>query len=156
MTFLAQTASAGLLEQIVFPLFLLWFVGLTLVLIRNDIEVIWKVATFFVFVFYFFQFFPELKESYDRLTKSYPTEILSWLYGLPRAFYFFLLFFWPIAVFRMFYSASPFLANSTAKVLFGFTLVYWILFLGYHQFSGPIDDFLKSKFIDWITVSLPK
>ncbi|EPG66529.1 hypothetical protein [Leptospira wolffii] len=150
--FLAQ-AAPSFLDQIVFPIFLLWFVGLTLVLIRNDIEIIWKIATFFVFVFYFFQFFPELKESYGRLSKSYPTEILNWFYGVPRAVYFFLLFVWPIAVIRMYYTASPTLANLSAKMLVGATLVYWILFLAYHQFTAPIDDFLRVKFVDWITIT---
>lgn len=149
--FLAQAGST-LMDQIIFPIFLIWFVGLTLVLIRNDIEIIWKIATFFVFIFYFFQFFPELKESYGRLSKSYPAEILSWFYGVPRAVYFFLLFLWPIAVIRMYYTASPTLANLTAKMLVGATLIYWILFLAYHQFSAQIDTFLSTKFLDWITI----
>ncbi|PJZ49785.1 hypothetical protein [Leptospira saintgironsiae] len=148
--FLAQSGS--LLQQIVFPIFLIWFVGLTFVLIRNDIEIIWKIATFFIFVFYFFQFFPELKEAYERLSKSYPSEILSWLYGIPRAIYFFLLFLWPIAVVRMYYSASPVLANMTARTLVAATLAYWIFFLIYHQFTGQIDEFFKTKFIEWITI----
>ncbi|TGK05201.1 hypothetical protein EHQ53_16280 [Leptospira langatensis] len=149
--FLAQ-AGSSLLQQIVFPIFLLWFVGLTLVLIRNDIEIIWKIATFFVFVFYFFQFFPELKEAYERLSKSYPAEILSWIYGLPRAFYFFLLFIWPITVIRMYYTASSTVANMAARTLVAATMVYWIFFLVYHQFSAPIDEFMKTKFIDYITM----
>ncbi|PJZ69225.1 hypothetical protein CH373_14685 [Leptospira perolatii] len=152
MILLSQSSNT-LLEQIVFPIFLLWFVGLTLVLLRNDVEIIWKIGLFFVFVFYFFQFFPELKEAYDRLSKAYPGEILSWIYGLPRAFYFFLLFFWPIAVIKIYYSGSSFLANNTAKILIAATMIYWILFLVYHQFSNPIDEFMRNKFLEWITIS---
>ncbi|EMF42332.1 hypothetical protein LEP1GSC148_2128 [Leptospira interrogans serovar Canicola str. LT1962] len=87
----------GLLEQIVFPIFLFWFCGLTLVLFRSDFEFVWKIVFVFVFIFYFFQYFPELKTSYERLTQSYPVEIVSWVYGIGKGFYFFFCFYglWP-------------------------------------------------------------
>lgn len=143
----------GLLEQIVFPIFLFWFCGLTLVLFRSDFEFVWKIIFVFVFIFYFFQYFPELKASYERLTASYPVEILSWIYGVGKGFYFFLWFLWPVALFRIFYSASPQVSKSVAKALVSVTLIYWGGFILYNNFSPEVDGFLNTTFLKFLKFS---
>ncbi|TGK19848.1 hypothetical protein [Leptospira stimsonii] len=143
----------GLLEQIVFPIFLFWFCGLTLVLFRSDFEFVWKIIFVFIFIFYFFQYFPELKTSYERLTASYPVEILSWIYGMGRGIYFFLLFLWPVALIRIFYSASPQVSKSLAKALVSVTLIYWGGFILYNNFSPEVDAFLKGTFLKFLKFS---
>ncbi|MDV6234680.1 hypothetical protein CH379_003430 [Leptospira ellisii] len=143
----------GLLEQIVFPVFLFWFCGLTLVLFRSDFEFVWKIIFVFVFIFYFFQYFPELKASYERLTKSYPAEILSWIYGLGKGTYFFLFFLWPVALARIFYSASPQTSRSLAKTLVAFTLIYWGGLILYTNFSAEVDGFLNGAFLKFLKFS---
>lgn len=65
--FLAQSGS--LLQQIVFPIFLIWFVGLTLVLIRNDIEIIWKIATFFRFCILLLSIFSRTERSLRKIVQ---------------------------------------------------------------------------------------
>ncbi|AAN48000.1 hypothetical protein ACO2J1_05130 [Leptospira interrogans] len=144
----------GLLEQIVFPIFLFWFCGLTLVLFRSDFEFVWKIVFVFVFIFYFFQYFPELKTSYERLTQSYPVEIVSWVYGIGKGFYFFLLFLWPVALLRIFYSASPQIGRSLAKTLVSATLFYWCGFLLYNHFSNEVDNFFNTTFLKFLNFSI--
>ncbi|XDD49221.1 hypothetical protein AB3N59_12450 [Leptospira sp. WS92.C1] len=143
----------GLLEQIVFPIFLFWFCGLTLVLFRSDFEFVWKIIFVFVFIFYFFQYFPELKSSYERLTKSYPAEILAWIYGLGRGIYFFLLFLWPVSLLRIFYSASSQTSKSLAKILVSFTLIYWGGLILYTNFSLEVDGFFNGTFLKFLKFS---
>ncbi|EMI70070.1 hypothetical protein [Leptospira noguchii] len=144
----------GLLEQIVFPIFLFWFCGLTLVLFRSDFEFVWKIVFVFVFIFYFFQYFPELKTSYERLTQSYPVEIVSWIYGIGKGFYFFLLFLWPVSLLRIFYSASPQIGRSLAKTLVSATLFYWCVFLLYSHFSTEVDSFFNTTFLKFLNFSV--
>ena len=141
----------GLIEQFILPLFTLWFIGMVLVMFRSDVEFLWKITFVFIFVFYLFQFLPEINGSLNRLTANYPAEIVSWIYGLGRLSYFFLLIVWPVSLIRIFYSASNNISRTIIVTLISVTMIYWILFFLYIEFSDKIDWFMQNRLIPLLT-----
>ncbi len=141
-----------LIDQIVFPLFLVWMVGIFLLSFRRDIDYYYKITFLFIFVFYGFQFYPDLVKAYERLAGNYPAEIVSWFYGLGKITFYFLLILWPVSLIRIFYSASDNLSRALVNVLVSVTLLYWIGFFLCAKFEAEVDSFFHGTFIRWITL----
>jgi len=142
----------SLLDQIVFPVFFSWMIGLFLVSFRKDVDFLWKVTFLFIFVFYFFQFYPDFIKSYERLAKNYPAEIIQWIYGLGKASYYFLLIVWPVSLIRMFYSGSESLSRTLIVVLISSTMIFWIGFFFWSKYETEIDSFLNGPFTRLISI----
>lgn len=141
----------GLIDQIALPLFVIWFLGLILVSFRGDIEFLWKITFIFIFVFYLFQFWPEINKSYIRLTEYYPGEIINWIYGIGKAAYFFLIIVWPVSLIRMFYSAANNLSKTIIITLISATMIFWIIFLIRMEYAEQIDLFIQTKLIQFFS-----
>ncbi|MBE7411628.1 MAG: hypothetical protein L6Q54_03400 [Leptospiraceae bacterium] len=141
-----------LIEKIVFPLFLIWAIGIFLLSFRKEIDYYYKITFLFIFVFYGFQFYPDLVKAYDRLEKNYTIEIVSWLYGFGKVTFYFLLILWPVSLVRIFYSASETLSRTLIHILISVTLLYWIGFFLYIKFETEVDLFFYGTFVRWITI----
>ena len=146
------TAQLTFIDQIILPLFIIWGVALILSLFREDTEFLWKILFLFIYVFYFFQFLPEITLSLNRLLKSYPYEIVNWISGFGKMLYFLLLIIWPVTLLRFFYSASGEVSKTTMVALITVTLVYWIMFFIWSVYHDAIQLFLHDTFIPWITI----
>ncbi|MCE9501726.1 MAG: hypothetical protein K8R21_14685 [Leptospira sp.] len=141
-----------LIDQITFPLFILWIIGLFLVTFRRDIDFLWKVTFLFIFVFYFFQFYPDFMKGYERLMKNYPAEVVQWIFGIGKASYYFLLIVWPVSLIRMFYSGSESLSRTLIIVLITSTMIFWIIFFFWSKYEAEIDAFLYGPFTRLISI----
>ena len=146
------TTQLTFIDQIILPLFIIWGIALVLSLFREDTEFLWKIIFLFIYVFYFFQFLPEITISMNRLIKSYPYEIVNWLSGFGKMFYFFLLVIWPVMLLRFFYSASGHISKASIAALISATLLYWIAFFIWSVYHDQIQLFLHNYFIPWITI----
>lgn len=140
-----------LIDQIVFPLFLIWMIGLFLISFSKEIDYYYKITFLFIFVFYFFQFYPDFVKAYERFSKNYPKEIISWFYGIGKITFYFLLILWPVSLIRVFYSASQTLSRSLLNVLISITMIYWIGFFLWAKYETEVDRFFNGTFIRWIT-----
>lgn len=137
----------NLIDQIVFPLFILWFVALILVMFRKDLDLHWKISFVFCFAFYVVLFGKEWSSALERLEKNPIFEIREWIYGIPKVIFYMLFFLWPYTLLRIFYSSSEIYNKQIAYLLVTVTIVYWFLFWLYFQFKEPIDSFLENEFI---------
>ncbi len=137
------------IDQIVFPVFLIWFVGLILVLFRKDLEILWKVSFLFLFVVYLILFGKEWSASLDRLEENPGWEIRNYIYGSGKAIFYFLFILWPITMVRLFYTGSRELAKHTASLMSTVTILYWFGFWMYYQFMNEIDHFFSGRFQEW-------
>ncbi len=140
-----------LIDQIVFPLFLIWMIGIFLVSFKKEIEYYYKITFLFIFVFYFFQFYPDFVRAYERFSKNYPKEIVTWIYGFGKITFYFLLILLPLSLIRIFYSASEVLSRSLINLIISATLTYWIGFFIWAKYEIEIDMFFNTTFLRWIT-----
>lgn len=137
------------IDQIVVPVFILWFVGIILVLFRKDLEILWKLSFLFLFVVYLILFGKEWSNALDRLEANPGWEIRSYIYGLGKAIFYFLFILWPITMIRLYYIGSKELAKHTASLLVTITILYWMLFWLYFQFMNEVDQFFDGRFQEW-------
>lgn len=140
------------MDQFIFPLFLIWMVGIFLLSFRREIDYYYKITFLFIFVFYGFQFYPDIVKAYERFVNNYPAEIVNWLYGFGKITFYFLLILWPVSLIRIFYSASDNLSRTLMNIMISVTLMYWIGFFLCVKFEVEIDTFLHGTFIRWITI----
>jgi uncharacterized membrane protein YfcA len=137
------------IDQIVFPVFILWFVGIILVLFRKDLEILWKVSFLFLFVVYLILFGKEWSLALDRLESNPGWEIRNYIYGMGKAIFYFLFILWPITMIRLYYTGSKELAKHTASLLVTITIIYWMLFWLYFHFMYEVDEFFSGRFQEW-------
>jgi uncharacterized membrane protein YfcA len=136
------------IDQIVVPIFLIWFIGLILVFFRKNLDLHWKFSFLFIFVIYIIVFGKEWSQALDRLEANPGWEVRNWIYGLGKALFYFLFILWPISLVRMFYSTSRELVVLTSNILVTVTISYWFLFWLYFQFQSEIDQFFMTRFME--------
>ncbi|MCC5814647.1 MAG: hypothetical protein JJT78_07820 [Leptospira sp.] len=137
------------IDQIVLPVFIIWFLGLVLVFFRKDIDLHWKISFLFLFIVYFVVFGREWSAALDRLEEQPSWEIRNWIYGIGKALFYFLFILWPITLIRLFYSSSKELARLTSSIIVSVTVVYWFLFWLYFRFQESVDGFFYGRFLEW-------
>ncbi|MCB1159312.1 MAG: hypothetical protein H7A25_08260 [Leptospiraceae bacterium] len=138
------------LEQIIFPLFILWALGAILAFFRRDLDFIWKAFFLLIFFFYFILFYEDIFRGYFRLINSYPHELIGYISGIGKVYFFALLFLWPITLIRIFYSASGHLSHLSIRVLVYSTLFYWFCYGIWLVFHNQMDRFFSYKLIEFL------
>lgn len=141
-----------IIDQITLPIFIFWGIGVILVFFRKDLELLWKAFFLLIYVFYIFQFFPEILLGYQRLVSNYPREIVNWIKGCGQIFYYFLLLVWPVLLVRVFYTASGNLSMLSIRLMVFATILYWIFFYCYVFFGAEINTFLDVKLIQFLQI----
>ncbi|MCB1190006.1 MAG: hypothetical protein H7A23_12715 [Leptospiraceae bacterium] len=141
-----------IIDQITLPIFIFWGIGLILVFFRRDLDLLWKSLFLLIYAFYILQFFPEILLGYQRLVGNYPKEIVSWIKGIGKVFYYFLLIVWPVLLVRVFYSASGYLSFLTIRLMVFATFLYWVLFYCFVFFSAEINNFFNITLIRFLTL----
>lgn len=138
------------IEQIIAPIFILWFIGLILSFFRRDLEFLWKAFFLLIFLFYVIQFHEEIFAAYYRFKYNYAKEIVNWIYGIGKATYYFLFISWALTLIRIYYSASGFLSELMIRIQVIITLLYWVLFYIYTLFQLRIDNFLLNTLVNFL------
>ncbi len=138
------------IEQITLPIFILWVIGLILSFFRKDLDFLWKAFFLLIFMFYVIQFHEELFASFYRFKYNYAKEIVSWIYGLGKATYYFLLISWPLSLIRIYYSATDYLSELTIRIQVIITVAYWFSFYIYTLFQARIDNFLLNTLVHFL------
>ena len=120
------------LSSIVLLLCVLWFLGIILVLFRNDIGFPYKISFTIVFLLFGFYFFPEISASLDRFLKSPGPELKRTVIGILNNSVLFLVYFWPLYLFWLFFSRLHHPDTAIGRILFLYTtliLALWALYL---------------------------
>ncbi|MEM7181541.1 MAG: hypothetical protein AAF518_11555 [Spirochaetota bacterium] len=143
-----SSANFSFLEQIALPMFVFWGIGLVLSFFRSSIELIWKAFFLLIYFFYFSLFYGEISQGYQRLVNNYPYEIVNYIYGLGKTYFYTLLLLWPLVLIRIYYSASEILSYAIIKALVLATLVYWAGFAIWLVFYKQITYFLETRLVE--------
>ncbi len=130
------------LDHIILPLFLLWLVGLVLLLFRRTIPLAWKISAVLVFVFYGIYFSRELFDAaLPRYIEDWGTELPRFLSAVVTLFPLLLVLFWPFALIaihrnRTAEEALVFLRNLVLVTLFFWCFWFLAYFLGWDMSAG--------------------
>jgi hypothetical protein len=140
------------IEQITLPIFIFWILGILYSFFRKDLDISYKLFAVLIFLFYIYQFQNELFAGYFRLKTGYAREIVLWIYGLGKAIYFILLFAWPLALIRIYFTAAFPISELTIKFLVFLSAFYWISFFVYSYLHKEIDHFMLNVLVHFFTI----
>ena len=129
------------LSHIILPLFLVWTIGMLLLLIRRRFAPVWKISIFFVWLFYLLWFWNELfVVALARYIEDYASELPRMLGGVVAFIPVILLVLWPIVVWMAYRSRDLNASVVLLRNMTLFTLFFWMFWLLAHVLSFPLAE----------------
>ena len=147
-----SNVNFSFLQQIALPMFIFWGLALVLSFFRSSIELIWKAFFLLIYLFYFILFYAEIANGYQRLVNNYPYEIVNYVYGLGKTYFYTLLLLWPLVLIRIYYSASEALSHAIIKTMILATILYWLGFSMWLLFYKQITYFLETRLVELLRI----
>lgn len=116
-------------ESLLVLLYICWFLGFVLLLLKKGFPAIWKLTTFILLAFYTLLYFPVLFKYYQLfVTGNHSNTGLNFLTVLIQYLPVFIFLLWPMTLFSCFFLQQKNAVNRV-RALTLLTLFYWLFWL---------------------------
>lgn len=123
----------------------IWGICVIALWLRQSMEMFWKVLATCIFVFYGWFFFREVSAGYSAFQSGWYSHVVEFIVEFVAMVFASLFFFWPIALFIIFYKADDIGAEKLLKFMCIFTLVVWVACVFYVFSDKGVENFLYNN-----------
>ncbi|MBI3395991.1 MAG: hypothetical protein HY042_09160 [Spirochaetia bacterium] len=144
------------LDGLILPLFIVWFLGVFVIIFRRGIEAMWKISAVLIFVFYMIWFRDALILDWERYRDHFSGSVVLLAAWTGELTGFALLLFWPVVSMTAAYTLAGGASKSMLRTFVLLTLFYWMFwFLNRFVYPLPVAEW-AGHLPDKIQWELPK